>query len=128
MNYVDVKIFGDLKPEKVLIYYDGPLSYTMRGRKRLFYVHWIDENHECTSEIARSINPSQMDDLESNKIDLRSFILEGKPLYLIKRYFHTNKIEAFEINPETINDCLPNPGVFLDLQRDDDNVNHNENN
>ena len=101
--------------------YDGPRVYVSVYDGRWFYVHQCDEEQEYVKFWVREILPNQLMELECNKISLRDFIFQAKPLYLVYMYNTStdhpagpNTLEAFIVNPADFDDSyFPEAGFFL---------------
>lgn len=111
---IDASIFGEMKPIKTYLYYDGPRSYSIEHNGRTFYVHQCDEEIEYCTFWVREVAKTDLSLLENNGITLREFIREAKPLYLLREYGGDKPHEAFIVNPDDFSEAhFPNEGVFL---------------
>lgn len=110
---IDASIFGELKPVKTYLYYDGPRSFTIEHDGKTFYVHQCDEEVEYWTYFVREVTPVDLQLLEENKIPMKEFIKSALPLYVIREY-GGGKLEAFIVNPDDFSDAhYPNDGVYL---------------
>lgn len=100
-----------------LVYYDGPLIFTMRDElSDLYYFHECDWNQEekWTKHLVLKTNSEEIRSLEENKEPLLDFILSHQEIYIYQRHWETNVVEYEKIPVwELPKDYLPVPGTTL---------------
>lgn len=110
---IDTSIFGDLKPEETFIYYDGPLSFSIRNKDRWFYIHACDFAEGYQDFFARETTIDELESLKENKIQLYDFLKEAPILYLVRENFG-KPLEAWIVNADEFSsDNFPTKGVYL---------------
>jgi hypothetical protein len=116
---------GSLTPIDDLIYFDGPLAFTVRdGDSYLRLVWWIDQLDHGTRYLATRITGQRLADLKGNRLTCRAAIL-ANPLVWIIDDMADRSLSAVEIPREDVpEDCLPVVGVMLAAAEADDKERH----
>jgi len=110
----DPTIFGNLEPVQIFIENGNPLVFSICHNNRWFYIHQFDQDAEYTSYFARETNESELAELESNKIELKTFLKESQTLYVLRYFGEPKPVEAYIVNPNDFSDSyFPTNGTYL---------------
>ena len=111
---LSVQPFSPFRPEKVLVDYDGPRSFTLRIDGRLHLAHWCEEDAKAarflvvpfSDDRLRQFEEGQLTCLEAMSADITYLVdvarTDGAPL------------QAWEVDARSIpHAMLPDPSVRL---------------
>lgn len=106
---------GDLEPEEVLGYYDGPILFTTRDREgNLLLANQCDINGSTQRFLVVPISPSLLADLREGRVSLRDTLTQQGWTWLVDLEGSGNVVNLGQIDPATLPiDALPRPEAYL---------------
>jgi len=106
-----------LKTKTIYIYYDYPIIFSATNEfGKVFICLFADETASCLRYICSEVSVSLLENIENNKIDIRSVFEKTEKIYsLIINAQSEESIEAIEIN-EDISHILPEKDFFIGSQ------------
>ena len=88
----------DLTPIETLIYYDGPLTFTIKDG---YLVHRCDRGDNTDTYLVAKITSEELEALQANKLPLYD-VLYRKPLRLATETRYTGEIRVKDVLPEEL--------------------------
>lgn len=105
---------------KIYLFHDFPLSYISERNGRKFFVHFYDSEKGLDGKylweqwLVREATDAQIEEFEQHRIDIRSFLLAGEPLYYATYDNVTQELTyTHAIGPENVLPWMPEAGVYV---------------
>lgn len=116
MESVNIRMFGNLIPHQIFLYYNIPLIYTVVNGTDIYYFHACDFHNNQDLFLVRKATGLELDVLIYKGITLKNFLQSAEKLYLVRLRLHhpadaflTSVKEITGIDPE----FWPAEGFYL---------------